>query len=145
MTRQSPEVLTELSLVMDTIIQVIEQETALVRAGRLRDASKLEPEKRDLSNRYHAAVGRIRDVLPQLSATAPDSVANVKRKHEEFRALLQVNLTVLATAHAVSEGIMRGVSDELARKAAPSTYGATGRANAPGPGTAQPLAVSRVL
>ncbi len=145
MTRQSPEALTELSLVMDTIIQVIEQETALVRAGRLGEASRLEQEKRDLSNRYHAAVGRIRDVLPQLSTKAPDSVAEVKRKHEEFRALLQVNLTVLATAHAVSEGIMRGVSDELARKAAPSTYGATGRANAPGPSAAQPLAVSRVL
>ena len=57
----------------------------------------------------------------------------------KFRALLQINLTVLATAHAVSEGIMRGVSDELARKAAPQTYGATGRANAPGPSAAQPL------
>jgi hypothetical protein len=40
---------------------------------------------------------------------------------------------------------MRGVSDELARKAAPSTYGASGRTNAPKPSAAQPLAVSRVL
>ena len=72
-------------------------------------------------------------------------LADLKRRHEDFRALLQINLTVLATAHAVSEGIMRGVSDELARKTAPSTYGATGRANAPGASAAQPLAVSRVL
>ena len=81
----------------------------------------------------------------QFAKDAPEALAQLERKHDEFRALLQINLTVLATAHAVSEGIMRGVSDELARKTAPSTYGATGRANAPGPNAAQPLAVSRVL
>ena len=42
-----------------------------------------------------------------------------------------MNLTVLATAHAVSESIMRGVSAELARKATPQAYGASGRAAAP--------------
>ena len=67
------------------------------------------------------------------------------RRHDSFRALLQINLTVLATAHAVSEGIVRGVSGELARKASPQTYGASGRANAPDPRTAPPLAVSRML
>ena len=62
-----------------------------------------------------------------------------------FQTLLQKNLTVLATAHAVSEGIIRGVSDELARKRAPSTYGASGRANTPNPQACQPLALSRTL
>ena len=63
-----------------------------------------------------------------------------------FRSLLQTNLTVLATAHAVSEGIIRGVSGELARKQAPSTYGANGRANQPSRRKAsQPLAISRSL
>jgi len=52
---------------------------------------------------------------------------------------------VLATAHAVSEGIIRGVSGELAKSRTPSTYGATGRANAPNPRAGQPLAVSRTL
>ena len=59
--------------------------------------------------------------------------------------LLQMNLTVLATAHAVSEGIIRGVSGELARTRAPQTYGASGRANAPDPRASQPLALSRKL
>jgi hypothetical protein len=58
---------------------------------------------------------------------------------------LKTNLTVLATAHAVSEGIIRGVSGELARKQAPSTYGASGQANTPGPKASQPLAISRTL
>ena len=62
-----------------------------------------------------------------------------------MQVLLQTNMTVLATAHAVSEGIIRGVSGELAKKRTPSTYGATGRANAPGPRAGQPIAVSKAL
>jgi hypothetical protein len=52
---------------------------------------------------------------------------------------------VLATAHAVSEGIMRGVSAELARKATPQGYGASGRAATPSASHRQPLTLSRVL
>jgi hypothetical protein len=52
---------------------------------------------------------------------------------------------VLATAHAVSESIMRGVSSELARKATPQAYGASGCATAPAAGAMQPLTLSRVL
>ena len=62
------------------------------------------------------------------------------QRHDLFHALLQINLTVLATAHAVSEGIMRGVHDEVTRKSAPQTYGASGRPAAPPRSAAQPLA-----
>lgn len=141
--RQS--LIADLSALMDEIVHIIEQETALVRAGRLAESSTLQATKTELANRYYAGVGRIKAMLPALSATERQALSDLQRKHDEFRALLQINLTVLATAHAVSEGIMRGVSDELARKTAPSTYGATGRANTPGASAAQPLAVSRVL
>ena len=40
---------------------------------------------------------------------------------------------------------MRGVSSELARKATPQAYGASGRAFAPGAAGSQPLTLSRVL
>jgi hypothetical protein len=130
---------------MDDILHIVEQETALVRAGSLVEASRLQEAKAELANRYYAGASQIKAMLPALQSTQASALAELKRRHEEFRALLQINLTVLATAHAVSEGIMRGVSDELARKAAPSTYGASGRTNAPKPGAAQPLAVSRVL
>ena len=67
-----------------------------------------------------------------IAQSLPEALERLRPRHEAFQALLQTNLTVLATAHAVSEGIIRGVSGELARKQAPSTYGASGRANAPG-------------
>ena len=131
--------------VMDSLLEVIQRETELVRAGRLPQAAALEPTKTELSRLYVADTLRLRANKAQLAQVAPQAMPELIRHHNDFRALLQVNLTVLATAHAVSEGIVRGVSGELARKASPQTYGASGRANAPDLRNAPPLAVSRVL
>jgi hypothetical protein len=131
--------------VMDALIGVIQQETELVRIGRLSQAAALEPTKTELARRYIADTLRLRANQAQLARIAPQTMPELIRRHDDFRALLQVNLKVLATAHAVSEGIVRGVSGELARKASPQTYGASGRANATDPRAAPPLAVSRML
>jgi hypothetical protein len=62
-----------------------------------------------------------------------------------FRSMLQVNLTVLATAHAVSENIVRGVNAEMQRRNMPNAYTAAGTRAAPSPRAAMPLSVSRSL
>ncbi len=131
--------------VMDQLIEVIEQETELVRASKLMQAAKLAETKTDLARRYITDTLRLRGSQVQLTKFAPQVMEELARHHNKFRALLQINLTVLATAHAVSEGIVRGVSDELNRKSQPQTYGASGRANVPDLRTAPPLAVSRSL
>ncbi len=94
---------------------------------------------------YIADLLRLRASQAYLMQTLPQKLQNLRQRHDTFRALLQINLTVLATAHAVSEEIVRGVSSELARKAAPQTYGASGRPNTPRARAGQPLAVSRSL
>jgi hypothetical protein len=131
--------------VMDTLVAVVQRETELVRAGRLAAAARLEPTKSDLTRLYTADTLQLRASQKHLRQIVPDVIAAVRQRHETFRALLQINLTVLATAHAVAEGIVRGVSGEMARKSAPQTYGSSGRANAPSRSAAAPLAVSRML
>ena len=131
--------------VMDTLIEVIQQETDLVRAGRLPQAAKLAEAKTELARQYIADTLRLRANQGELARLVPKTMTELVRRHDSFRALLQINLTVLATAHAVSEGIVRGVSGELARKSSPQTYGASGLANAPDRRASQPLAVSRLL
>jgi hypothetical protein len=131
--------------VMAALLGTVEQETALVRAGKLIEAAKLEPIKTELSNMYVADTARIKANQKYLEQVAPALANELRASHDQFRAVLQINLTVLATAHAVSESIMRGVSSELARKATPQGYGASGRSAAPPPSSQQPLTVSRVL
>ena len=131
--------------VMSALLSVIERETELVRAGKLREAMKLEPEKSGLSRRYVSAVGYLKASQKYLAQSAPGLLKTLHRHHDVFRSMLQINLTVLATAHAVSENIVRGVNAEMQRRNIPNTYTAAGRRAAPGPRHITPLSVSRSL
>ncbi|MGC2775784.1 MAG: hypothetical protein WA418_09135 [Bradyrhizobium sp.] len=135
----------EMVSVMSELITVIEQETELVRAGKLREGMALGPKKTELSRHYVAAVGRLKASQPFMKQSLPELLGTLHRHHDTFRAMLQVNLTVLATAHAISEKIVRGVNAEIQRKNIPSTYTAGGRRAAPGARHLTPLAVSRTL
>ena len=131
--------------VMNALLKTVEQETELVRGGRVRDAMQLEEQKSDLSRRYVTAIGFLRSNQPYMAQNTPDLLKALHRHHDTFRAMLQINLTVLATAHAVSEGIVRGVNREMQKRAAPSTYNASGNRNAQGTRHAAPLTLSRSL
>jgi hypothetical protein len=131
--------------VMGALLGVIERETELVRAGKLREAIAFESQKSDLSRRYLTAAEHLKASRKYLSQSAPELLTTLHRHHDLFRAMLQVNLTVLATAHAVSESIVRGVNAEIQRRNIPNTYTAAGQRAAPGPRHMTPLSVSRSL
>jgi hypothetical protein len=135
----------QLLKVMSDLLAVIERETELVRAGQLREAMQLGPTKTELSGHYVTAVGRLKASQKYMQANFPELLATLHRHHDVFRAMLKVNLTVLATAHSVSEKIVRGVNAEMQRRSMPNTYTAAGRRAAPGPRHVTPLAVSRSL
>jgi hypothetical protein len=132
--------------VMDALVDLVRRETELVRAGRVGEAMKLEQSKSALAQSYIATMLRLQADRSRLGGMLrTETLSALRQRHESFRALLQLNLTVLATAHAVSEGIVRGVSEEIARKSMPQTYGASGRATVPSRSPTVPLAVSRLL
>jgi hypothetical protein len=135
----------ELMEVMTSLLALIETETELVRAGKIREGMELEARKTELSRRYVSAILRFKASEKYISLATPDLLAALHRHHDVFRAMLQVNLTVLATAHAVSEGIVRGVNAEIQRRNAPQTYTASGYRAAPSPRAIAPIAVSRSL
>jgi hypothetical protein len=142
---EAEALLSRLSEVIPALMAIIETETALVRAGRLIEAMRLEPRKAQLSCLYLSDAARVKASSHYLNQQLPARCREVRRKHDELHAELRINLTVLATAHAVSEGIIRGVARELARKASPKTYGVSGRAGVPRMSAVQPVAISRVL
>jgi hypothetical protein len=131
--------------VMSGLLGIIERETELVRAGKVREAMALEGQKGELSRRYMVTVERLKTSQKYLAQVSPELLTTLRSHHDTFRAMLQINLTVLATAHAVSEGIVRGVNTEIQRRNIPNTYTASGQRAAPGPRNMTPLAVSRSL
>jgi hypothetical protein len=134
-----------LESVMDRLEQTLSEETARVRAGQLGAAAHLSEAKLEFARLYTMESSRIKAAKDVIVRGLPDAVDRLRKRHDTFENLVRTNLTVLATAHAVSEGIIRGVSGELARKQAPSTYGASGRAQSPSTKASPPLAISRTL
>ena len=134
-----------LESVMDGLEQTMMEETTRVRAGHLRRAAELDEAKLEFARRYVSESDYVKAARNAIARLAPEALERLRSRHDTFQGLLRTNLTVLATAHAVSEGIIRGVSSELARKQAPSTYGASGRAQTPSSKTSPPLAISRTL
>ena len=131
--------------VMSALLGLIERETELVRAGKIREAMAFEPKKTELSRRYVNIVACLKASQKYMTQAAPELLTTLHRHHDTFRAMLQINLPVLATAHAVSESVIRGVNTEIQRRNIPNTYTAAGRRAAPGPRHITPLAVSRSL
>ena len=142
---EAERVIANLNTIMNRLMETVEEETARARAGRLIAAAALDGPKAELARAFAAESARVKDARGLIARALPEALEALRARHAAFQALLQTNLTVLATAHAVSEGIIRGVQGELARKQAPSTYGATGRAQAPSSKVSQPLALSRSL
>ncbi len=142
---EAQHAIANLERIMDGLLATVEQETALVRGGKISDAANLEEAKSELAGRYLAETERLKASKDFLGRCLPEALAALRRRHDAFHAILQMNLTVLATAHAVSEGIVRGVSDEINRTQVPQTYGASGRATVSKPKNRQPMALSRTL
>ena len=135
----------ELMDVMSALLGAIERETELVRAGKVREAMALEGQKSELSGRYMITMEHLKTSQKYLAQVSPELLTTLRRHHDTFRAMLQINLTVLATAHAGSEGIVRGVNTEIQRRNIPHTDTASGQRAAPGPRNMTPLAFSRSL
>ena len=134
-----------LRLTMAELIDVLAEESALVRAAKIRAAQPLEARKTALSVRYTAEIARLKAQAPARRAAAPPALASLEAESDALGKALEINLAVLATAHAVAEGIIRQVASTVQAKRAPTAYGANGRASAPPPRAAAPVAVIRSL
>jgi hypothetical protein len=144
-TAEAERTIDDLSSLLTKLSSIVQQETELVHAGRMRSAADLGKTKAELASRLYVSSEQLKANAKFLKQAAPARCVALQRLQESFHAIVQRNVIVLATAHAVSEGIMRRLSGDLARKATPQVYGASGRAMAPNPKHGRPLAVSRML
>ena len=126
-SRDAAEALCDrLSATMDGLLAAIEEETRLVRAGKLMAATEVQPNKSELAKTYVADIAEFKNNAVALSRLAPTSIDALRDRHEEFRSMLKINLAVLATAREVSQDIIRTVSTKMSAGPGTTTYGRTG-------------------
>ncbi len=108
---------------MRALEAVMAQETAGVRAGRLREAMAGNGHKAELAAAYLQGLEAAKANAVALKRLAPAGFEALREAQRAFAATVETNQTVLATARTVSEGLMRSLAEELGRARTPSTYG----------------------
>jgi hypothetical protein len=127
---------------MAALERVLETETEHLQAGRIRDGLAEEARKTDLAGAYLRGLEACKSNAVALARFVPEHIETLKLAHSGFRRAVDRNQAVIATARAVSEGLVRGLAEEMTRAANPQIYGATRRL-APLPKRAQPILCSR--
>lgn len=105
---------------LDTLEEILNEETALLEAGLVTQALRL-------GERKQAAADALRHALGGGPLSSEDGDGSVVRERQaRFRRLLTANLAVIATARNVAETLLREVSSSIAPRG-PNTYGPAGR------------------
>lgn len=110
---------------LGSLSHVVGEETGLVKAGRLGEAMAREPRKSELAGVYMKGVEQIKLNAVALARFVPEKVKRLKAAHLSFQDLIETNQTVLATARAVSESIIRDLAADANRPTRAAGYGPT--------------------
>jgi hypothetical protein len=108
---------------MGELERVLEHETRELSAGRIRSGLSQEERKGALAAGYLQGLEHARANAVAIARLAPEAASRLKEAHHGFRAALERNQAVLATARAVSEGLVKGVAEEMAKRTRPAGYG----------------------
>ena len=108
--------------------RLLEEQTRHLSAGRMRDGLAREAEKTELAGGYLKGLEYARANAVAIARFVPDRVGELRLRNEAFRSTVERNQAVIATARAVSEGLVRSVAEEVASRSRPQGYGAPMRA-----------------
>jgi len=129
---------------MGDLETVLAEETAHVRVGRIREGLAQEAKKSELASAYLRGLEAVKANAIALARFAPEALDRLKAAHAAFGRIVETNQTVLATARAVSESLVKGVADEMNRLSRPQGYGPPS-AHTARPQRSEPLILSKTL
>jgi len=116
-----------LTAALSDLEAALEAETALIGAGRIRDGLAEEARKSELSSAYVLRLQVAKQNVVALARLAPEALRLFRERQASFERVMSRNQTVIATARAVSEGLIRGLSEAVQREARPNVYGLPSR------------------
>ena len=127
------------------LVDVTNQETTLLRAGHMREASKLTPEKTGMAQDYVTLARAVQRQNQRLAAEAPIALDRLRAGHESLATQMAENLRVLATAKTVTEDVLTDVARIVGQQDRARTYGTGGRVATDPASAARGITVNRAL
>jgi hypothetical protein len=130
---------------LDALVSIMNEETTMLRAGRMREAGALTAEKARLAQDYVALARSIQRQSARLQREAPQEVQRLRNGHERLATQMAENLRVIATARDVTDDILSDVARTVGQASRARTYGASGELPAAAAPSARGIAVNRSL
>lgn len=139
------ELCTHAEQALTALVDVMNQETTLLRAGHLRQAGQLTPDKTRLAQDYVTFARAIQRQSARLSAEAPAALDRLRAGHESLATQMAENLRVLATAKTVTEDVLTDVARMVGQQNRAKTYGTAGTITSDANASAKGIAINRAL
>jgi len=130
---------------LSALVDVMNQETTLLRAGHLRQAGQLTPDKTRLAQDYVSFARAIQRQSARLAAEAPAALDRLRAGHESLATQMAENLRVLATAKTVTEDVLTDVARMVGQQNRAKTYGTGGTVTTDASSSAKGIAINRAL
>lgn len=130
---------------LSALVDVMNQETILLRAGHMREAAKLTPDKTGLAQDYVTLARAVQRQNQRLAAEAPLALDRLRAGHDSLATQMAENLRVLATAKTVTEDVLTDVARMVGQQDRARTYGTAGKVATDPNSAARGLAVNRAL
>jgi hypothetical protein len=139
------ELCTHAEQALAALVDVMNQETTLLRAGHLRQAGQLTPDKTRLAQDYVTFARAIQRQGARLAAEAPKAMDRLRAGHESLATQMAENLRVLATAKTVTEDVLTDVARMVGQQNRAKTYGTAGTIASGTDSSAKGIAINRAL
>lgn len=124
---------------------VLTLETQFAKAGKLRDAINLQPDKARLTNEFIQVTERFRANVAFYKQELPQTIEKVRKLHEKFHVEVARNMAALATAKALAESLISEVVNAAQEHERPSGYTTDGKSPTPKANTTPPLKLNLSL
>ncbi|MET3924872.1 hypothetical protein [Devosia sp. 2618] len=132
-------------IALAALVDVMNQETTLLRAGHMRQASTMTPDKTRLAQDYVTFARSVQRQGSRLKSQAPEAVERLKLGHARLATQMAENLRVLATARTVTEDLLTDVAKVVGQQNKAKTYGRAGTMATDNANSARGIAINRAL
>jgi hypothetical protein len=123
------------------LISLLDRETMCLRNGDMGEINAITSKKSSLGAAMLKDMAILNANASTISSVVPETIEMVKDQHARFERSLRVNHEALGAVKAISENLMRTISNAAgAGGSGPETYG--GNAVMTGHGDARPAAMS---
>jgi len=130
---------------LDALLDVMNEETMLLRAGELKKASILTPKKSQMSQDYVTLARAVKREAGRLKLEAPIEISQLKKRHESLATQMAENLRVLACAKNVAQDLLTDVAKSMGANSKPKTYGAGAKLTSDNAAPLSGLSLDRAL